>query len=72
MSRSIAERTNRQHDRYLDQNTDDGRQRRSRAGAEQRDRRGNGEFKEIASADQRARSGNSVPHLEEPHQCVRE
>jgi hypothetical protein len=60
----------REHDRNLDQNSHDGRQRRPRLKSEQCDRRSDGELEEIRGADQRRRTRDIVRHAERPVEQV--
>ena len=50
---AVTDRTDREHHRHFDQNAHDRRQGRARLGTEEGDRRGHGEFEEVAGTDQR-------------------
>jgi hypothetical protein len=55
----------REHDRHFDQYADDGRQRRARLKAKQRDRRGDRELEEVGGADQGRRAGDVMRNAED-------
>jgi hypothetical protein len=50
---------NGEHDRHLDENADDGGQRRARLESEQGDRRCDGQLEEVARANQRRGTGGA-------------
>lgn len=66
MSSPIGERHQRQHDRHLNQYTDDCRQRCTRVQSKQGDRHSNSQFEEIGGTDHAGRRRDVVRQFQLP------
>lgn len=69
---AIANGADRQHDKHLDKNTNNGSQRSTRTRAKQGDGARHGKLKEVASSDQCSGAHHFILDFEQSHQTIRQ